>query len=102
MNENFHQPISMGEIARSANLSLSRLSHLFKIEVGTSPAKYLKQIRMEKAKHLLETSFLSIKEIMFAVGFNDSSYFTRSFKRFYGMSPTAYREMHFTKITLNR
>jgi Helix-turn-helix domain len=56
-----------------------------------SPIRYLKQLRMEKAKHLLETSFLSVKEITFRVGINDDSHFVRDFKKAYGKAPTQYR-----------
>lgn len=56
-----------------------------------SPIKYLKLLRMEKAKHLLETSFLSVKEITYRVGINDESHFVRDFKKTYGKAPTQYR-----------
>ena len=46
---------------------------------------------MEKAKYLLETSFLSVKEITHRVGLNDESHFVRDFKIAYGLSPTLYR-----------
>lgn len=56
-----------------------------------SPIQYLKVLRIEKAKHLLETSFLSVKEITHLVGLNDESHFVRDFKKAYGVSPTPYR-----------
>ena len=56
-----------------------------------SPIKYLKLLRMEKAKHLLETTFLSVKEITYRVGINDDSHFVRDFKKAYGTAPTQYR-----------
>jgi hypothetical protein len=59
--------------------------------VGMPPIKYLKLLRMERAKGLLESSFLSVKEIAFQVGLNDESHFVRDFKLTYGYSPTTYR-----------
>ncbi len=56
-----------------------------------SPIKYLKLLRLEKAKHLLETSFLSVKEITYQVGINDESHFVRDFKKAYGNAPGQHR-----------
>jgi len=55
------------------------------------PIRYLRQLRMERAKDLLESSFLSVKEIAFRVGLNDESHFVRDFKSTYGYSPALYR-----------
>ena len=52
---------------------------------------YLKFLRMEKARHLLETSFLSVIEITRAVGVGDQSHFVRDFKKAHGAPPTLYR-----------
>lgn len=83
--------LTLTEFAQSVNLSVWRLSHIFKSDVGTPPIKYLKLLRMERAKGLLESSFLSVKEIAFRVGLNDESHFVRDFKSTYGYSPTTYR-----------
>ena len=83
--------LSLTEFAQSVNLSVWRLSHIFKSDVGMPPIKYLKLLRMERAKGLLESSFLSVKEIAFQVGLNDESHFVRDFKSTYGHSPTSYR-----------
>ena len=55
------------------------------------PIQYLKVLRIERAKYLLETSFLSVKEIAHIVGVNDESHFVRDFKKTYGAPPTPYR-----------
>lgn len=89
--------LSLTEFAHSVNLSVWRLSHIFKSDVGMPPIKYLKLLRMERAKGLLESSFLSVKEIAFQVGLNDESHFVRDFKSTYGHSPTTYR----AQFTLN-
>jgi len=83
--------LTLTEFAHSVNLSVWRLSHIFKSDVGMPPIKYLKLLRMERAKGLLESSFLSVKEIAFRVGLNDESHFVRDFKSTYGHSPTTYR-----------
>ena len=83
--------LTLTDFAQSVNLSVWRLSHIFKSDVGMPPIKYLKLLRMEQAKGLLESSFLSVKEIAFRVGLNDESHFVRDFKSTYGYSPTTYR-----------
>lgn len=55
------------------------------------PIRYLRLLRMERAKNLLESSFLSVKEIAYQVGLNDESHFVRDFKSTYGYSPAHYR-----------
>ena len=86
--------MSLAEFAQSVNLSVWRLSHIFKSDVGMPPIRYLRLLRMERAKNLLESSFLSVKEIAFQVGLNDESHFVRDFKSTYGFSPALYRS-HF-------
>ncbi|HEX9919470.1 MAG TPA: helix-turn-helix domain-containing protein, partial [Pyrinomonadaceae bacterium] len=68
--------------------------HLFKAETGSSPARYLKALRLERARELLETTFLSVKEIRALVGFNDDSHFARDFRATYGLTPQQYRERY--------
>lgn len=83
--------LSLGEFAQSVNLSVWRLCHIFKSDVGMPPMRYLRLMRMERAKDLLESSFLSVKEIAYRVGMNDESHFVRDFKSTYGSSPACYR-----------
>ena len=91
MREDVRGELSLGEFAQSVNLSVWRLCHIFKSDVGMPPIRYLRQLRMERAKDLLESSFLSVKEIAYQVGLNDESHFVRDFKATYGFSPALYR-----------
>ncbi|HKY44053.1 MAG TPA: helix-turn-helix transcriptional regulator [Pyrinomonadaceae bacterium] len=91
MREDVRGELSLAEFAQSVNLSVWRLCHIFKSDVGMPPIRYLRQLRMERAKDLLESSFLSVKEIAFRVGLNDESHFVRDFKSTYGYSPALYR-----------
>jgi AraC-like DNA-binding protein len=86
-----HRRITLPALAAETGLSVSRLSHLFKGHTGRAPARYLKQFRMERARELLETTFLSVKEICARVGLNDVSHFVRDFEKAYGLSPSRYR-----------
>jgi YesN/AraC family two-component response regulator len=91
MREEFSKETSLNEMAQSVNLSPSRLRYLFKTHVGIPPAQYLRAFRMQRAKELLETTFLSVKEIRTTIGVNDHSHFIREFKKSYGMTPAQYR-----------
>jgi transcriptional regulator GlxA family with amidase domain len=91
MQEDVRGELSLGEFAQSVNLSIWRLCHIFKSDVGMPPIRYLRLLRMKRAKELLESSFLSVKEIAFQVGLNDESHFVRDFKSTYGFSPAIYR-----------
>jgi AraC-like DNA-binding protein len=95
LRHNLDREWPIQELARAVNLSPSRLHQLFKEQTGVSPAKYLKVVRLEHAKGLLETSFLSVKEIRNKVGIRDESHFMRDFRSAYGLTPTQYRARHF-------
>jgi len=82
---------TLGKMARSVNLSPPYFCYLFKTITGIPPAKYLKALRMQQAAILLTTTFLSVKEIVGRVGLTDESHFVRDFKRFYGVTPSEYR-----------
>jgi AraC family transcriptional regulator, arabinose operon regulatory protein len=88
------QNLKVTDLARCISLSPSRLHHLFKASTGTSLLQYLKVRRLQKAKELLETTTLNIKETMNVVGFTDASHFVRDFKRKFGTTPSKYKRHH--------
>jgi transcriptional regulator GlxA family with amidase domain len=94
MKHNPRRSLPLSSLARSVNLSPTRLCCLFKAEIGTPPARYLRKLRMQDATTLLVTTFLSVKEIIAQVGFTDESHFVRDFKRIYGVTPTEYRKQN--------
>jgi transcriptional regulator GlxA family with amidase domain len=79
------------EQAAKAGLSLSRFYELFRTATGTSPARYIRHRRFERAEEMLRTTDLSVKEIANHTGRFDFSHFVRDFKRLYGKSPRTYR-----------
>jgi AraC-like DNA-binding protein len=91
MEENFQRALSLNKIAAAVHLSVWHLCHLFKAETGQTPARYLKAIRMQQARTLLENSLLSIKEVMNKVGMGDQSHFAKDFRRVYGLTPSQFR-----------
>lgn len=96
MNENYASHISLDQIAKNMYLSSVYISKIFKEEIGESPIKYLIQIRMEKAKELLEDEDCgSIKDVSLAIGYEDVYYFSKLFKKYYGIAPAYYkRQIH--------
>lgn len=92
-----HSP-TIKEMAIAVNLSESHLQQLFRREIGMSPVQYLRDLRLEKAKVLLENSFLRVKEIRLEVGIKDQSHFVHDFKANYGAAPSEYRKQHWAKI----
>jgi transcriptional regulator GlxA family with amidase domain len=94
ISEDVRRPLLLEEVARAVNLSTPRLRYLFKAETGMTPAQHLKSIRMERAKELLEGTFLNVKQIMLQVGINDESHFVRDFRELYGVTPAEYRRNH--------
>ena len=89
---NLHRRIRLTELAEAAKLSPSRLSHLFKSEMGLSPGRYLMRLRMQKASSLLATSRLSVKQIMAMAGYDNKSLFVRHFRRSFDLAPSEYRK----------
>lgn len=94
IEENGDRQLSLNEIARSINVSPWHLCRLFRMGTGTSVNQYLLGLRMQKAKELLETTCLRVKEIMNQVGIRDESHFARTFKKLFGVSPSQYRTLY--------
>ncbi|MET0624267.1 MAG: helix-turn-helix transcriptional regulator [Pyrinomonadaceae bacterium] len=90
LDSSYQEGLSVEDIARAVNLSSSHLTHLFKTEVGVPPLQFLKSLRMRKAKELMETTFLNVKQVMNRVGVKDKCHFARDFKRSYGLTPSQY------------
>ena len=90
-SRNLQRDLSLSELAAISNVGVSHICHLFKAELGMSPARCIKLIRLKAASVLLATTPLSVKEIMREVGFNDASHFVRDFKKLFGKTPSQYR-----------
>jgi len=91
MQSNIEQNIGLVELAHACNCSPSHLSRLFGLQVGQPPHRYLMEMRVTKARLLLETTMISIAEIAAMCGFTHQEHLTRLFRRYYNTSPGAYR-----------
>lgn len=91
VNEHYNENISLRTIAKDVYLSPSYLCLLFKQETGQTLTSYITGVRIERAKHLMQNRNKKLIDICFEVGFNDSKYFSRVFKKYTGESPSAYQ-----------
>jgi two-component system response regulator YesN len=91
IDANYDKPITLADMATVSYLSVSRLAHLFKEQMGITIIDYLTSVRIERAKQLLLATEQSCTEICFQVGYNNQSYFSRTFKELVGMTPSQFR-----------
>ncbi|MHC4646409.1 MAG: helix-turn-helix domain-containing protein [Planctomycetota bacterium] len=91
IDANYDKPVTLDEIAKASHLSISRLAHVFKEQMGITIIDYLTSVRVERAKQLLLATEQSCTEICFQIGYNNQSYFTRTFKELVGMPPREFR-----------
>ena len=95
MKENYSSPdLTMAALAEVLSISPVTMSVEFKNRMGVNPSDYLGIIRMEKAKELLKTTSLKVKDVSAAVGYEDEHVFMRRFKKYVGKTPGQYREEH--------
>jgi len=85
------EAIDVSRLAEAAGCSRATLSRLFSGDLHTSPAAWIAQKRVERARELLRTTALPISEVARRVGIQDSYYFSRLFRRQAGLSPRQYR-----------
>jgi len=88
----YSEPLEVDDLARAAGLSKAHFSREFRRTFGESPYVYLLTRRLERAAALLRNTDRSVAEVCLDVGLQGVGSFTTSFKRMYGMTPTAYRE----------
>jgi AraC-like DNA-binding protein len=87
----YREPLNVATVARAARLSPAHFSREFKRAFGESPHHYLLTRRLERAAEPLRNTDRSVAEICFSVGLASVGSFTTSFRRAFGMTPTAYR-----------
>ncbi|GHC22096.1 AraC family transcriptional regulator [Kushneria pakistanensis] len=83
----FAEDFSVGQLAQQANMSISTFHHYFKQVTRTSPAQYLKKMRLIKAQQLLVQQNHNVSQAALAVGYRSVAQFSRDYKRYYGDSP---------------
>lgn len=94
ISDNFSRDITLEELASLSGISMQHFCRLFKAEFGLRPMEYIALKRISYAKALLEATDKSISEIGRISGYPDPTYFGMVFKKYEGVTPTAYRYMH--------
>lgn len=92
IHNNLDQDLTLDEVAKNVYVSSTYLSHLFSKCIKMTFSQYIIHARIQKAKHLLSNTNLSIMDIALECGFNSQSYFSNVFKRLEGLTPKEYRE----------
>jgi signal transduction histidine kinase/AraC-like DNA-binding protein/ABC-type sugar transport system substrate-binding protein len=93
LHQNYSQPIKRRDIADAVGVSENYLSQIFRQEITISPWDYLNRYRIHKAKGMLSQTQDTITRIATQVGFNDSAYFSRVFRKLTGHSPHEFRQL---------
>lgn len=99
ISEHYDQPITVTQLAELENYNVTYFNDWFKQQTGFPPSHYLRNVRISKAKELLETTGFSVMEIAAMVGYSSNSTLTRAFHSLTGMTPKEYRNRAFFEKT---
>ncbi|MBZ4188028.1 AraC family transcriptional regulator [Niabella beijingensis] len=91
MQERLQESITLKDLSRHSNYSVSRFSNLFKQKTGYAPMDYFMQMKIQQACQLLDFTDKAIKDVAITMGFDDPYYFSKRFKQVIGMPPLKYR-----------
>jgi len=91
LTKNMQDPLSLEALAGICGLSVSRLAHLFRAQMGLPPQRYLEELRLQRGAQFLRSTALRIQEIADKTGYASAFYFTTRFRKKFGQSPSAYR-----------
>jgi two-component system response regulator YesN len=90
IHEHYTETIQLGDAAEAAQVSAAYLSRLFSEHLKTNFIDYLTELRIERAEKLIRESRMNIKEVAYAVGYQDPNYFSKIFRKVTGLLPTQY------------
>lgn len=93
IHNHYHEELSIDMIAKQVFLTPTYFCLIFKKELGIAVNEYITQVRIEKAKQLLKDRSLKLYEISLKVGYSDSNYFAKVFRKLTGFKPSEYREV---------
>lgn len=93
IDREIQNPPSVSALAERLHLSRSRFQHLFKRDAGQGVTRFIRATRLSKANDLLRDPTRRIKEVAAAVGYPDSSRFSRDYRKAFGEPPTRFRQV---------
>lgn len=92
MDERYAENLTLQSMAAELFVGKTRLCSVFRSQMGTCVAEYLRGVRMSEARRLLGTTDMKVAEVSSAVGYSHQSSFTDAFRREFGMTPSQWRE----------
>lgn len=92
LNDKYDEKLSLEEIAASGKVGKTTCCTIFRRYVNKTPNEYLTELRLLKSMELLRNTDMTVLEISYAVGFFGASYFSETFRKFYGCTPSEYRK----------
>jgi AraC-like DNA-binding protein len=94
VDSRYAEPLDLSRLAREAHVSPRHFSRSFRRVFGETPYQYLLTRRLERARHLLRTTDMSVAEVCLEVGFTSVGSFKTTFRRHVGVSPTTFRKAY--------
>ena len=89
----YHHKLTLAQLAKVGGISVNYLGELFKKETGMTVFEYIGKLRVDKARAEIDNTSRGLSEIAVSLGFYDSSYFCRSFRKYTGLSPREYEKI---------
>jgi transcriptional regulator GlxA family with amidase domain len=102
IEQNFHLPISVEQIAERSNMSKRNFIRRFKSATQNTPLEYLQRVKVESAKKALEKNTDDVASVMYNAGYNDTKTFRKVFKHVTGLTPQAYRKKYSRDVVSSR
>ena len=90
MKAHLAESVGLYDISTACNMSISKVSSLFRARLGCSPMAYFNSLRIEEAKRLIESGEVNMTAVSVKLGFGSSQYFSKVFKKYAGVTPTEY------------
>ncbi|UPQ90331.1 AraC family transcriptional regulator [Vibrio sinaloensis] len=87
LHQNYNQTVTVQDLAQSANMSISAFHNAFRSVTSASPIQYIKKVRLNKARELIQLEGLKVGDAARLVGYNSTSQFSREFKRHFNATP---------------
>ncbi|RYX81724.1 AraC family transcriptional regulator [bacterium] len=92
LRDNYDKPLTIEKLARESGMSSSALHHHFKDVTALTPLQFQKQLRLQEARRLMVSEGMDAANAGFKVGYDDPSYFSRDYRRFFGAPPRQHVE----------
>lgn len=92
IHEHYNEPLTVSMLAEQREVTRNRISYVFNKYSGMGPGDYLLNYRLNRGKEMLLVKDMTIQEIALQIGFNDPFYFSRAFKKKFGLAPKEYRD----------